>query len=76
MWALHWWEEKLENTEVESPTDYLIYRYLGVDTVLTLPEVAGANEFKRLSRFDVVSLPPSWEWTLRAIREKRLEAIA
>lgn len=76
MWALHWWDETVTTPNVEEPRDYRPFRYFGSDTWLELPEYQGVSEYKFIPRFEIVNLPPSWPWVIRALDENRLEAIA
>lgn len=81
MWTLHWFEQTIETggpvtpPESTTPGTYRAYRYLGVPTFLTMPVVDGIRYFLFIAPQQVIELPPSWPWTIRALENNILEAI-
>jgi hypothetical protein len=78
MWSLHWIEfldrggTGVPLPPLVDPDDYEQYQYLGTDTFLTLPPIGGISQFKVLHTFEIVALPPDWDWTLRALRKNQI----
>jgi hypothetical protein len=78
MWTIHWLDFLNRGgtgvilPPIIDPESYETYQYLGPATFLTLPPVRGVSQFRVLTTFGFFSLPPDWDWTIRALREGRL----
>ena len=73
MWLIHWFEGGQDIETPPIPETYETYRYLGPRTFLTLPEIKGiGQEVIELQPLGFYTLPPDFEWTIRALEEGRL----
>jgi hypothetical protein len=75
MWIINWWFDEEETGSTTPPPTYDLYRYLGVQTYLSLPEVVGiGQQVIELQPLKLYTLPSDFDWTIRAIEEGRLVA--
>jgi hypothetical protein len=73
MWILNWFEGGDIAPTPTLPPTYELYRYLGVQTYLSLPEVVGVGQENiELQPLKLYTLPSDFDWTIRAIEEGRL----
>jgi hypothetical protein len=76
MWVLNWFDGGGDAPTTPRPPEYVAYKYLGVQTFLTLPEIPLiGQEIIELKPLGIYTLPDDFNWTIRALEEGRLIAV-